>query len=276
MKKNCPKTNIFALLFLITIALLLTHSSTPASAQSSDISYSYSIPIEGDQSIQNGNIISIKNGQYILSNEEYDIDTIGIVNQNSAIQFEISSQRPTYPLIAKGHSIVKINPINGNIQVGDFITSSTMPGIGMKAAKNGQVIGQALENYTFTSPNEIGQILVSINIHTTGSSDPSTYPQTSLTNIFYKGLSDIFHLPSPSTLQPTPPFFRYTLAGIITLSSIAFSYLTFFKVTRLGVEAIGRNPLAKKSIMTGVIFNASIGSFIIFAGIIVTYYIVRI
>jgi len=146
----------------------------------------------------------------------------------------------------------------------------------MKADKNGFVIGQALENYNPQDPNKIGQILISINIHTNNTNALNTYLQNSLSNPFYKGLSDIFHLPTPSSLQPTPPFFRYTIASIVILGSIAFSYFTFLKVSRLGVEAIGRNPLAKKSIMSGVVFNAGIASIIIFAGIIVTYYIIRI
>jgi F0F1-type ATP synthase membrane subunit c/vacuolar-type H+-ATPase subunit K len=51
--------------------------------------------------------------------------------------------------------------------------------------------------------------------------------------------------------------------------------MTFGKVARSGVEAVGRNPLAKTSILTGVLFNISIGAVIILSGVGVAYLIIK-
>lgn len=39
---------------------------------------------------------------------------------------------------------MKVTTINGDIASGDFITTSDIPGVGMKATEPGRVIGKAL------------------------------------------------------------------------------------------------------------------------------------
>jgi hypothetical protein len=46
-----------------------------------------------------------------------------------------------------GRVPVKVTAINGIIKPGDYITSSSIPGVGMKATKAGQVVGQALTGW---------------------------------------------------------------------------------------------------------------------------------
>jgi hypothetical protein len=53
---------------------------------------------------------------------------------------------------------------NGEILVGDYLTSSDIPGVAMKATKPGRVIGIALESYS-GPPDQIGWITVFLNPH---------------------------------------------------------------------------------------------------------------
>ncbi len=70
-----------------------------------------------------------------------------------------ASENPR-PVALVGRVPVKVNLENGPIKAGDFITSSSTPGVGMKATKSGPVIGQALDKYD--GNNEIGTIIVFI------------------------------------------------------------------------------------------------------------------
>jgi hypothetical protein len=63
------------------------------------------------------------------------------------------------PIALAGRVPVKVNTENGPIQAGDFITSSSTPGVGMKAIKAGPVIGQAISSYNGSG---VGSIIVFI------------------------------------------------------------------------------------------------------------------
>ncbi len=59
-----------------------------------------------------------------------------------------SNEGQSYPIALVGRVPVKITTENGDIKSGDRITSSSIPGYGMKAVKGGQVVGEALEDLT--------------------------------------------------------------------------------------------------------------------------------
>ena len=75
----------------------------------------------------------------------YDKAMIGVVPSNEPAKIFGDSQTDHDTLISLGGRMpVKVATVNGDIQPGDFITSSDIPGVGMKAAKPGVVIGRAL------------------------------------------------------------------------------------------------------------------------------------
>jgi len=63
------------------------------------------------------------------------------------------------PIVLTGRTLVKVSLENGPIEEGDYVTSSDIPGVGMKATKSGQVIGQALQSFDGTA-SSTGAILV--------------------------------------------------------------------------------------------------------------------
>ena len=66
--------------------------------------------------------------------------SVGIINGSG---FKLQSMKPGIALA--GRVPVKVNSENGVISEGDMITSSSMPGVGAKAVKEGRVVGMALE-----------------------------------------------------------------------------------------------------------------------------------
>jgi len=54
-----------------------------------------------------------------------------------------------------GRALTKVSTENGPIAIGDYITSSSKAGIGMKAAASGMVVGRALQAFASSSPDKI-------------------------------------------------------------------------------------------------------------------------
>jgi hypothetical protein len=70
----------------------------------------------------------------------------------------------TSAIALSGRVPVKVSTINGSIHAGDPLTSSSIPGVAMKATSAGQTIGKALEDYSNTDTASVGKILVFINL----------------------------------------------------------------------------------------------------------------
>jgi cytoskeletal protein CcmA (bactofilin family) len=73
-----------------------------------------------------------------------------------------------------GRVPVNVSLENGPIQVGDPLTSSSTPGVAMKATGPGDIIGTALESYDGTEPTS--QIMVQLHV---GYDDPTMSSDTS-------------------------------------------------------------------------------------------------
>ena len=123
-----------------------------------------------------GDIVSFDlpnhNSGLVKSPAAYDKNIIGVISTSpSQIMGESSSK--TAPLALVGRVPVKISGENGPIAVGDPITSSSIPGVGMKAVKAGMIVGRALEDWSPDSGKT--QILVAMN---TSEYDPDMYLTT--------------------------------------------------------------------------------------------------
>ena len=84
------------------------------------------------------------------------------------------------PIAVSGRTSVKVSTENGFIQPGDFLTTSSTPGVAMKATRAGQVIGKALEGFNpstghstlrdepsgsdLKSSGQVGKIMVFVNL----------------------------------------------------------------------------------------------------------------
>ncbi len=102
----------------------------------------------------------------------YDVRVIGVVSGSPAVVFEGSDlkigakpfrfTKGTKPPIAlAGRVPVKVSLENGEIKPGDFLTTSSVPGVAMKATEGGATLGIALESY---SGGQEYTILVFVNV----------------------------------------------------------------------------------------------------------------
>lgn len=120
-----------------------------------------------------GKIVSIdpdQIGNLTLSTQKYDRKVIGVISGANGISpgmlmgQEGSIAHGKYPIAIVGRVYVKANTENGAIVPGDFITTSTTPGEGMKAtdidAARGAIIGKAMSPID----EKTGFVLVFINL----------------------------------------------------------------------------------------------------------------
>ena len=97
------------------------------------------------------------------SSSSYESSLVGIVSTKPFQSFgdNFDETENPRPVALVGRVPVKVSSENGPIEIGDWLTSSTTPGVAMKATKTGPTIGKALESYV---SNGIGKIMAFVNI----------------------------------------------------------------------------------------------------------------
>ena len=118
------------------------------------------------------------------STRAYDSTTIGVVSTNPGKTLDDAiglGKGRAVPIALAGRIPVKVSSENGRVKAGDYLTPSSKPGIAMKATKAGQIIGQALENFSYLD-NDIGLVMTFVKTsYFTGESVISQLPGLSIT-----------------------------------------------------------------------------------------------
>lgn len=208
------------------------------------------------ENVSDGHIVCTQDGGVALCSSAYDPSMLGVVAAAPALTFRHDDDESLPLVLSSGNTVVQVTSAGGNIAVGDLLTTSEIPGVGQKATLNGYVLGTALEPYESEDPEAIGDVYASINIH------PVTSAITSRSNI----VGSLRQALSAPALSPVATF-RYLLAFLVALISFGLGFFYFGRVINSGVEAIGRNPLAKGAIQTAVLLNILITLVIVFTGL---------
>jgi F0F1-type ATP synthase membrane subunit c/vacuolar-type H+-ATPase subunit K len=216
-----------------------------------------------DKSVKNGHIISSTDKGAILSNLSYDPQVLGVVSRDAAIILN-STGETGVPVISVGTVYILVSAKEGSIKKGDLITTSTIPGVAVKALKSGYVLGTALEDYDSKNPQQADLIAAELNLHYFNSK--STLAGT---------LSDILKIALLPTKDSPTPIFKYIVAAVVVLGSFVLGFISFGRTAAKGVEALGRNPAASRIIHLGIIFNVGIVVVIVFSGLTVAFLILR-
>ena len=120
--------------------------------------YAEWIDYSGTNAPQPGDVLSIDStgsSSVVDSSVPYDSSLIGVVSTNP-YQVGGNNDGHSVVLALAGRVPVKVSLENGPIKAGDPLTSSSTPGVAMKATGPGEIIGTALEGYDGTeSSNEI-------------------------------------------------------------------------------------------------------------------------
>ena len=214
-----------------------------------------------DEKVSEGSIVCTSAEGIKPCNEEYSVSIAGVYWENPAVVLLDKKIPDGKPVITEGRSRVRVGGVSGKIRKGDFITSSTTPGLGKRADKSGNVLGVAEEDMPGEG-NEEAIIYALVNIR------PAIVATTARGNLL-ESLRQGLLAP---TLAPLASL-RYLLAILVAMAAFILGFVYFGRVAKGGVEAIGRNPLARKAIQIGVALNLLMTVAIMAGGLVLAYVI---
>jgi hypothetical protein len=261
-RKSIRVYSLFGIVVICVLVCVFFFSVVPVSASvTSGIATYLSLQ---DNAVHDGDIVSFSPQGYLVSKKPYDPYLFGVVVQHPAVSLLTTASSHTYPVTTSGTVYVRVSTGNGTIAKGDLITSSSVPGVGMKAVKSGYVIGSALESFDAPSSQKVGTIAVALDIHyftTNGSLGAS--------------LTDILNLSKIATYEAPSTVVRYLIAGVIVLISFGAGFFIFEKTVVKSIDAIGRNPLASHIVQLGMVVNILITLGITCGGLFIAYVVLR-
>lgn len=248
-------------LIILSFFVYFTFSNSVVNAQvtSSGVAISSSV---ADSNAQDGDILCTYPEGNMRCNIEYDTSVYGVISDNPALSIEDFDLNPSRLVLSSGVATVRVTSVNGNINEGDLITTSLKPGLGQKATRNGYVIGIAIENYSSDNPDAIGSIQVDLNIHPASGLSGS---RGNLIQFIRQGLAVPVFEPVESL--------RYILAALMIIISFTLGMVYFGRASRTGIEAVGRNPLAKRVIQLTIFMNIALTIVIVMVGLAIAYLI---
>ena len=243
------------IILLFVICYLLFVNSTLAQELSSGLAIQVSI--EGDA--VTGDVLCSSGTIFMKCKSEYQTSMYGVVVESSALEITDSEVENGKLVATSGIANVRATNANGEIKKGSLITSSNTEGIAQLASKNGYVLGTAVEDLTGDS----GVVQAVINIHPAVGMGKSS--GSNLIQFIREGLTVPVFEPLES--------FRYLLAGLMVVIAFTLGLLYFGKTSKAGIEAIGRNPLAKSTIQFTTVLNVLLTIVIVGVGLTIAYFI---
>ena len=251
---------VYVLVFIVAFVLL---PRTVSAQQNSSVSVANDVPIK-EKNIPNGAIVSFSDKGYFLTTTAYDSQVVGVVALNPAVELNAQGTVGAYPVVSDGTAVVRVNSSNGNIKKGDLLTSSSAKGVAMRATHAGYIIGIAEDSYSSRDTKAVGEIPVVVTLHY---DIVNSQQGTSIWQIFSIGQAASYESP---TLV-----FKYLVAAAVVILSFVLGFLSFGRIAALGIEALGRNPLAARKIQIGIVFNVLITIIIILAGFGIGFLVLR-
>lgn len=196
----------------------------------------------------------------------------GVVVDPTDAPFTLNNQKTNTFVATSGNFQVLVSTVTGTIKPGDYVTVSNLSGIAQKATSaESRILGQAVSGFDGTSnvittngKAQIGRIFVQIN--------PQNNPLANNAVL----VPSFLRKASNSVAGKSVPAIRiYAALGVFVFSAIV-AILVLWSGVRGSLIALGRNPLSRKAIFSGmykVVFTG-IGVFIL--GLAGVYLLLRI
>ncbi len=238
-----------------------------------------------DGSVQKGMIVMLdpKNSKKVLplSNKtDNAMQGVAVAANDTIVSFAGDGSAAEVFIATDGKYDVLVSTQNGTIKEGDIISISALDGIGMKAdAGQSVILGKALQNFdgskalsTATLKSKdgtqkvaIGLIQVDIGISHNPLAVSVTGPPVPA---FLKRAGDAVSGKPVSTVR------LYAALGVLFITGFMTASLLYGGV-RSSLIAIGRNPLAKKSILRGLIQVVVLGMIVFVIGLFAIYLLLK-
>lgn len=259
---------------LVSLLLVMAGMLAPIALAQELYGVAYNLVV-ADPEIKSGDIVALTQQGIVRAREQYTPSMMGIATDKPIIAIHQQTNN-TRSIVKNGEARVTVSAANGGIQVGDFITTSATPGVGVKALESGYVIG--LAKSSFSPPNsdqpgrssEIGTVVVGINIHFRASK--SSDLGNSFVRVFRAFTSGVEQDAGAGKISS---IIRYVLGAAVAIVSFVVAFFFFGHNVGSSIEAMGRNPLAKSTIQFSLILNLIFTSLVVLIGLFIAFMVIR-
>lgn len=260
-------------IIVIAILSLIFTSSPSVLAQQFSPTVGISITLKDSDQAQakKGFIVAKDPKEYYLTRSYKDPNVAGVITDSTDLLYTTENDEGKTTIAVDGVTEVWVSNAFGEIKYGDFITTSTQTGVGAKALENGSVVGYAME--AAPSGNDLHLIKVKLTLSDSWTGEipqqnESVFRQSG--NTFSKILANV----ESEALQGSHSFLYIIVLIIVLLASI-FGFMTFGRIAVNGIYAVGRNPLAKTTIVRTILINSVITILFTLASFVVALLIIR-
>ncbi len=270
------KTSKLLVLSLLTLLYTSLYPIQLVLAENFDIASTYQI--NDNEAVDGDILIVVPNKGLLRADSPYDGRIFGVLWSNPVVVLKnLNAPANEKPVIRIGDSVVNVTDFNGVIQPGDYVSSSPIPGKGMKSTQSGYGIGIATSAVASTGQQldiagkkvNVGQVNVAIRIEY---AELNTARSTNrlleeVNSAFFRNVQD----PEKFTLVV-----RYIMAGIVAIIFFLISFFGFTRSISKGIEAIGRNPLAKSAIQFSIAIHLGLAIVVSIIGLVIVFIIIRV
>jgi hypothetical protein len=236
----------------------------PATLQSASLAEGY--PTESN--LIEGTVVTLSNStppQLELANLNNSEYLVGVIENDGQSLLTLNKDGASVLVAISGEVLAFVTDINGDIKPGDFVGSSWINGVGMKAepVSEQKLVGVALESFTSDSPNTI-----TVDDVETSSGNRSAVVGKIALRLFEREISPD-NLEKASALEELAAklagknvsFARVLAAVGLFTTSIVLAGVFLTNAIRSSLISIGRNPLSHEAIFNTLaqIAGVSIG-----------------
>lgn len=264
------------LLAIASLGFLIFMSSTaPASAQTVLQGYA------SDEALQRGMLIVLKDDDQTKV-EAVSTDTAfklkGVVADAKDSPVTLSGEGKKVFIATTGSYEVLVSSENGPIKAGDYISASSLDGIGMKAGETHPVVvGRAIEKFDGTGDSigkseskdgrsvSFGRIRVDVGV----------VKNPLLKNPEKDKVPDALQKAADAIAEKPVSNLRIYLALIVLLVTAMVAAVTLFSGVRSTIISLGRNPLSKGIIYKGLIQVLLLSLIIFITGLFGVYLLIK-
>lgn len=223
-----------------------------------------------DGEVQDGDIVSydVERGVYVPAQQTADRNMFGVVADDPVL-FVGDGEDDTgmRPIVRYGESIVNVSTLNGEVQAGDFVTTSRVIGVGQRVGVDTAtyILGIATSPMSFTGETvlvdgetvRLGQVPVALRIgfFSDGTDDAEFDELRALYASSAAAMQSSVENESNRTGLDFFLLFRYILGAAVTIASILVALRRFGGLFNESVVAVGRNPLAHSQVRSLLIWN---------------------
>ncbi len=210
-----------------------------------------------ERNIPPGMIVSqaANDDQFVeLANLDNTENLLGAVVENDDSLFQVSSEENNVQVVTNDITRVLVTDSNGTIQTGDYVTASSIDGIGIKADEShDKVLGIARGDFSSpevrtieTEEGDTREIAVTrIPVMIQVDDNPAAGNQSSFLPDFIQGSANAL------AGEPVAPA-RIILALLVITGGFVGSLVLLYGAVSSTIISIGRNPLSNKSIYAGL------------------------